>query len=92
MGNIGTSKDHGKLGMPKANLHILVFNNCIYDLRTKTKKNFDPPYLVFSQTPFDYTDIEDKPNFDEYLNDFCEGYPDRTMFLTCFLYMYYITN
>ena len=84
--NLGTLKNHAKIGIPEADPNFLVFNNCMYDLKTKTTKLFDPRYLVFSKTPFDYTESKEKPNFDEYLDDFCEGHPDRIKFVQCFLY------
>ena len=84
--NLGTFKGHAMLGVPRINPDILVFNNCIFDLESKTAKDFDPKYLVFSHVPFDYTENTEMPCFDEFLDNFCEGHEDRIKFVRCFLY------
>jgi len=40
--NLRTFQGHAELGMPIADRNILVFNNGLFYLKTKTLKEFDP--------------------------------------------------
>lgn len=85
--NLSTFPSHACIGVPEIADRILVFNNCLFNLDTKSVEPYDPEHLVVRKLPFDYVEGSNMPHFDQYLNDLTEGYADRKEFIRAFLYV-----
>lgn len=70
------------VGMPRSQKRYVALNNGVFDLSIKKFFSFSPSFFVTSKLSYDYNpEAQSMPEFDKFLDSFCDGHYDRKLFL-----------
>jgi len=83
--DLKTEESVAQLGDVKFDKHIIIFQNCAFNLQTMTSSEWSPEFFVNTRLPFGYDPQAQCPNFHLFLKKFSEGHDDRIQFLRAYL-------